>query len=186
MVDRNYVFVLRSITKGGFAFRLLIPFLCAILFTGIFVGCENSKVQGHQEFAANGVSQIEPAAQMNHLFKDCRHFIVYDANDQPFFNTDAYFGGRYALTMQVPVEIVSSTSGRMIGDPTFHLNEVGRIEVSPSGQVGAYFSRNLEFGMAQWKKVYKADGDWSVIGFDVNPTAVKNFEKYAAACRPSD
>lgn len=186
MLIRSFTFVLGSIAIGGFAILLLIPIIWAILFLGVFIGVGNFKVWGHQEFAANGVSQIEPAAQMNHLFKDCRHFIVYGAKDQPLFNTDAYFGGRYVLTMQVPVAIVSRTSGRMIGDPTFHLNEVGRIEVSPSGQVGAYFSRNLEFGMAQWKQVYKADGDWSAIGFDVNPNAVKNFEKYAAACRPSN
>ena len=33
----------------------------------------------HQDFAVNGVSQIAPAAQMNELFKDCRHYITYGA-----------------------------------------------------------------------------------------------------------
>ena len=140
----------------------------------------------HQDFAVNGVSQIAPAAQMDELFKDCRHYITYGPNNVPLFNSVAYFGDRYELTMQVPVEIESDSSGSIIGAPNFYLNETSAISVSPTGQIGASFSRNLNFGPAKWRQVYNGNGDFGKIGFVVNPTPVPNFKTYTDACRPSN
>ena len=165
---------------------LALPFIWAVLYFGVYLGYGNYKVRGHQEFAAKGVSQIKSAMEMNHLFEDCRHFITYGPNDVALFNSVAYFGDRYELTMQVPVDIQSKSLGNMIGKPLFYLNEVGSVSVSPSGQVGASFSRNLNFGAAKWQQVYDSGGDFSSIGFNVNTTPVPNFQKYAAACRPSN
>jgi hypothetical protein len=74
----------------------------------------------------------------------------------------------------------------MIGEPQFYLNEVGSVSVSPSGQVGASFSRNLKFGATKWQQVYDSGGDFSTIAFNVTTTPVPNFQKYVAACRPSN
>ena len=167
-------------------FVLAVPFIWAVLYFSVYLGYGNYKVRGHQEFAANGVSQIKPAMEMNQLFADCGHFITYGPNDVTLFNSVAYFGDRYELTMQVEVDIQSKSSGTMTGMPQFYLNEVRSVSVSPSGQVGASFSRNLNFRGAEWQQVYDANGDLSTIGFKVNSTAVPNFKKYAAACRPSN
>ena len=79
--------------------------------------------------------------------------------------------------MQVPVDIQSELSGTMTGKPQFYLNEVGTVSVSASGQVGTSFSRNLNFGGAQWQQVYDSEGDFNTIGFDVNVTPVPDFKK---------
>ncbi|MDB5388371.1 MAG: hypothetical protein JWM11_4017 [Planctomycetaceae bacterium] len=187
MVTRKLVFELYPIIPIGLAILWLIATLWLILFLGVYIGYGNYKVLGHQEFAANCVSQIEPAAQMNQLFEDCRHYITYAGDDgHPLFNTVAYFGGRYELTMQVPVDIHSRASGMMVDEPKFYLNELRQITVEPSGQVGASFSRNFNFGFAQWKEVYKTNGNWNAIGIDLNPSPVEDFQKYAAATRPSN
>ncbi len=143
------------------------------------------KLQG-QEFAARGVGQIEPARQMDRIFRDCRHYITYGPNQVPIFNSVASFGDRYILTMQVPVEIKSGKSGSMIAEPQFYLDEISSITVSPLGAVGASYSRNLEFGVADWKRLCNADGDFSVIGFNINPTPVAKFKQYIEAMRPSN
>ncbi|MEM6471717.1 MAG: hypothetical protein AAF802_19305 [Planctomycetota bacterium] len=56
--------------------------------------------RNHQEFAENGVQLIEPAAQMDATFSDCRHFVTYFGEpSRPVWNSVAYFGGRYELAM---------------------------------------------------------------------------------------
>lgn len=161
-----------------------VPILWAVFYFGVYLGLGNYRVRGHQEFAAGGVSQIEPAREMDRLFADCRHFITY--GETPLFNSVAYFGDRYVLTMQVPVDIESASTGRMIGEPRFYLDEVAAVTVSPSGQTGATFSRNLNFDAEQWRQVFDSGGDFSTIGFHVDMTAVPDFQKYAAAGRPSN
>ncbi len=162
----------------GFCLAVVIFWVCLIAN-----GFQN---RDHQDFAANAVSQISPAVQMDELFNDCRHYITYGPNNVPLFNSVAYFGDRYELTMQVPVDIKSESSGSMIGEPQFYLNEIRAITVSATGQVGASFSRNLDFGSAEWTQVYNAIGDFRKIGFTINPTGVPNFRQYTDASRPSN
>jgi hypothetical protein len=165
---------------------LVVLFIWAVLVFGVYLGYGNYKVRGHQEFVSNGVSQIKPAAEMDQLFADCRHYITYGRNNVPLFNSVAYFGDRYKLQMQVPVDIHSNLSGTMTGKPQFYLNEVKKISVSASGQVSTSFSRSLNFDVARWQLVSDSKGDFSTIGFTVNVTAVPDFTKYAAAGRPSN
>ena len=165
---------------------MVVPCIWAFLYLGVYLGYGNFKARGHQEFATNGVSQIQPAMEMDQLFADCRHFITYGPSNVPLFNSVAYFGDRYELTMQVEVAIHSKTSGTMVGTPQFYLSELNSVSVSPSGQVGASFSRNLNFGPTEWRRIYDSGGDFSTIAFRVNETPVPNFQKYAAASRPSN
>lgn len=137
----------------------------------------------HQNFAANGVAQIEPAAQMEAMYGDCRHFVTYGQNNASRWNSVAYFDGRYELTMQVPVRIWSSTSGEMTGQPRFFLNEVSDVAKLPSGQLSVSYSQSLEFGPAEWKKVVAAKGDFGAIHFKTKTGGVKNFDAYANSSR---
>ncbi len=167
------------------AVLLFIPLAWMLLyFAGLLHG--NVKNWGHQEFAGKSVALIAPAAEMESHFADCRHFITYGPGGVPVFNSVAYFGGRYELTMQVQVAIDSPTAGRIAGTPRFYLNEVSEVTVSPTGQVGAGYSENHKFGMAEWSQVFNANGDFSVIGITIDPTPVKGFANYAGASRPSN
>lgn len=167
---------------------VIAPLLVALLFVLFWIALFATAFQNrdHEDFATNGVSMVQPAMQMEELYDDCRHYITYGQNRVALFNSVAYFGDRYKLTMQVPVEIRSKTSGSTIGEPSFYLNEISTITVSPSGQVEATISRNLDFGNSEWAKVYKSNGDFSKLGFIIKPTGVPNFQNYADASRPSD
>jgi hypothetical protein len=86
--------------------------------------------------------------------------------------------------MQVPITIESSTSGKVIGEPQFYLNEVSSVSVSPSGQISASFSTNRDFGLAEWKLVYAAGGDFGKIGYKINTgPPIKDFDVYAKSSR---
>jgi hypothetical protein len=176
------------IAKIALGIVVAIPVAWAVFYFGIYIGYGNWKVRGHQEFARNGISQIQPAAEMEELFGDCRHYIVYTGRESvSTWNATAFFGGRYELTMQVPVDIKSKNTGSMIGEPKFYLHEVEAVSVSPSGQVrGASFSGGINFDESQWKKVYDSGGDFGSIGFTLKTTPVPNFQKYADASRPSN
>lgn len=139
-----------------------------------------------QEFAANGVSQIAPARQMDELFNDCRHYVTFGQNNLTLFNSVAYFGDRYELTMQIPIDINSKYSGSAIGEPQFYLNEIREITISSKGKTEATFSRNLNFGSTKWAQLYNADGDFGEIGFTVNPESIPNFKAYTDKTRQSD
>ena len=162
---------------------LVIPVSWFVFYFG-YVGYENWKNWGHQDFARHGVSQIQPAAEMDKLFDDCRHYIVYTGRSSvSTWNTTAFFGDRYEFTMQVPIEISSSAHGHTIGDPEFYLHEVS---VITDGGRGARFSRQFKFGASEWKKIYDTAGDFSSVGFTLKTTAVPKFQMYADASRPSD
>ena len=182
MVNVNRDNVLNSLPWLALAVPLLVGGAWIVFFVGIIL-VGNYKNWGHQAFAANAVSRIEPASQMDQLFDDCRHYITYGRDSISIWNSVAFFGGRYHLTMQVEVAIESSSKGQMSGQPRFYLNEVGKVSISSSGQVGAEYSNNLEFGPAEWKKVFNANGDFGAIGFAIKGRPVKNFDTFAKACR---
>lgn len=165
------------------AMILVIPVSWCVLYFG-YVGYENWKNWGHQDFARHGVSQIQPAAEMDELFDDCRHYVVYTGRSSvSTWNATAFFGERYVLTMQVPIEISSSTRGHTIGDPKFYLNEVS---VVTDGGYGARFSGDFKFGPSEWKRIYESNGDFETVGFTLDPTPVPNFQSYSDALRPSN
>ena len=138
----------------------------------------------HDDFALHGAGQILPAAQMEEMYEHCGHYITYGPKSVPVFNSVAFFGDRYQLTMQVPVKIDSKTSGTVVGEPVFYLNEVRRVNISGSGQVATSFSAGHEFGAAEWNRVVEANGDYQVLGISINPTAVPDFQKFIDASRP--
>lgn len=101
----------------------------------------------HQDFARNGIHLVEPAAQMNAMFSDCRHYITYDGEQWgTVWNSVACFGRRYELRMKVPVRIESKREGEVTGTPEFLLLEVSSVRLRPGGKAGgASFSRNYRF-----------------------------------------
>jgi hypothetical protein len=184
MLNRKVKIALISAPLICLSLAALVPVAWMVCYFG-YLAYSGLMNRGHQEFAVNGLDQIEPAAQMDQTFDDCRHYIVYSGPDSvSTWNSSAYFGGRYALTMQVPVKIKSATSGKVIGEPRFYLNEVRSVAVHPNGVVSTSFARDLKFGPTRWKKVFEANGDFAVIGFQVKTgPPVKNFAAFARASR---
>lgn len=154
---------------------LAIPCVWAFLYFGVYHGYGRFQVRHHQDFAQNGVLLIAPAAEMDALFLDCRHSIRYGAGGVPEFESVAYFGERYKLVMRVPVTIESPVKGHVTGDARFWLHEVRDVTRRADGAIETRYSRQLDFGPAEWQQIREAGGDFGAIGFDIDPTPVENF-----------
>jgi len=126
---------------------------------------------------SSGYPLIPEARQIDDLFGPAWHFAVnYREPNKVEWFTEAAIGGRYELTMFVPVEFDSGTGYilRVTGKPRFFLREVTRVQ----GR-GVSYGRQYEFSPEEWKNVVAADGDFSVIGLalDLN-NPVAGFAKY--------
>ena len=133
---------------------------------------------GHPEFAAKAPEHVAPAAEMDRLFPRCKHFLSYGAGDVPLVNSVAYFGGRYQLTMQVPVSIESATKGAATAPPRFLLYEVKSFTFHPTGEVsGIRYSDQRGFGRAEWDRFVASGGDLTVLGLDPKAPPLPDFDR---------
>jgi hypothetical protein len=155
-------------------------------------GCSQVK-SNHPNYIAtirSGATAVPIAVEMERTFPATDHFIEYFARGHGprRWNTQSYFGERYELTMQVDVEInfdALRITG-IVGEPKFYLKKADRVEVLPDGRaVVSYRGDQPVFGAGDWAKVYKAGGDFSVIGITIDRTPVKDFDKYVNHLRRS-
>jgi hypothetical protein len=136
----------------------------------------------------SAATAIPVAAQMEALFHEIDHFITHYGsgfeNKPKMWNSEAFFGGRYILTMQVMVK-VDYAHHRVIpvGKPTFYLHEVKSVENVTEGQYAQSFGRTLTFDTETWERLQEARGDFTAIGFEPNPIAVPGFVESVAAIR---
>jgi hypothetical protein len=131
----------------------------------------------------SGFRQIPESLQIESLFGEADHFISYSGPYVPQdWQTVVFFDRRYTLSMNVDVKTNRAFSEitEVIGEPKFILNEVCEVDVPPDGKgVGAEFSGDWKFSLTDWKKVYQANGDFSVIGIKIKKDQpVKSFDAY--------
>lgn len=165
-------------------------------FMIIICGCSDITftTKGYKKAVLSGIKQIPEASQIDEIFnkKNVDHSISYSGSLKVgnTFRSKAYFGGRYTLSMEVPVRMGRSFDQvlEVLGEPKFYLNEVKEINVSSSGQVGAIYNTSLKtpypFDVATWKKIYEAKGDFSVVDIQLKyDQPVKHFREYKKAWR---
>jgi len=104
----------------------------------------------------------------------------------PTWNSVAYFGGRYELSLQVNISVnfENCTVKGTTGSATVYLNEVTRIEISTSGGAGARLKGGIggisKLNEHDWKKLIAHAGDWSVVNVPIvtNAPPIKDFDEY--------
>lgn len=138
-------------------------------------------------------SGLPIAVQFEELFAgETDHFITHfgltrnRGAEELKWNSLALFGGRYNLQMEIPV-LVDYDSKRVTraGNPVFGLREYTHVG-DDAGLISSNSRTLAIFGEAEWKKIYKSGGDFSVIGVKINRGApLPGFEKLVqAATRP--
>ena len=151
----------------------------------------NYTEKGYKKAVLSGLDMIPEARQIEELLGDADHFISYSGsrsvgND---WSTKVHFYGRYVLTMKVPVRMGYQFDEvlEVLDEPTFYLHEVRSIEFHGNDKIpGASFNARGQhiFSREDWAKVYKAKGDFFVIGIKLKKNQpVKDFEKYVQAVR---
>lgn len=151
-------------------------------------------IQGYKKAVRSGINQIPEASQFDEIFgKDnVDHSISFSGSlekGSKFYST-AYFEDRYTLTMAVPVRMGRSFDKvlEVLGEPKFYFCEVKDISVSKSGITGNSYHRNPEvpypFDASTWNKIYKANGDFSVVGIPIKKNQpVENFQAFETSHR---
>jgi hypothetical protein len=149
----------------------------------ITAGCGlTSTMKDYKATVKSGGAAIPAAAQMEELFPEVDHFIThYGFDNKPkLWNSEAFFGGRYILTMQVMVDVdYTNRKVKQVGEPRFYLQEIQRIE----GIYHSYAGDGAEFGLEKWKQLFEAGGELSAIGFTPKRSAVPGFAEMVAAKR---
>lgn len=154
----------------------------ALLGSSIVGACEQPAVADRSNHTRadmlaaveHGVRAMSWAADFDRTFAGAEHGISYytgDAGPRTWYSKVG-IGGRYHLTMQVPIDLdASGTRVTPTGAPTFTLVEVREITISPDedGQrVISYVpDGQVEFGPDAWARLVAAHGDLSAVGVAV-------------------
>ena len=111
------------------------------------------------------------------------HFGMWGGGDN-IWNTESHFGGRYTLTMQVPITIDYANDTFVISGPlnvwlfdALTCTRNGRTSYKLDG------SGQRQFGEADIQKLIAHNWDWGVVGVSINPQPVQYFEISEAMTR---
>jgi hypothetical protein len=155
-----------------------------MLFASVF-SCRFGSVgflENYKRAVKSGFSRFPEAMQMESLFGEGDHFISSPGHDGiRKWNSVVFFGCRYTLTMEVHIKTDPEFSRvtEVVGSPLFILNEATQVTTSPDGSVRTQFSNDWKFGLNDWKKVFDAKGDFSVIGIKTkNDAGIQGFDAY--------
>jgi hypothetical protein len=183
-------------TKDGKLIRCIwaIGVLAAVVATsgcGRPMGAKLSDISwdAHKATVESGALLIPAAVEMETLFPDVDHFIIHYgvAKGPRKWQSSAFFGGRYELTMEVEVEIdyVNKKVTKVVGEPSFYLKEVSKVDVYQDGRAGGWYdgTSQREFGAEEWQKLYKSNGDVSVLGVVPKTDPVPFFDKFVEQAR---
>jgi len=154
-----------------------ISVIFVICFYGVpalmMLGGLKNRVQQH--FWESSADNTPFLAEMDKMFPGCRRKIIYSGGeDVPTWDATAYFGERYVLRMQIPVDAKPSGDGGFTSEPRFFLHQVSKV----TEPMGAFFSGQWEFGAKEWKTLREKGGDFSAIGIKIDPTPVPDFQRY--------
>ena len=130
--------------------------------------------------AALQIERMFSTSDKKQVFPSTDHFFsTYEFNGKDSvlrktFVTEAYFGGRYQLTMQADIELDRNDKviTKLWSQPTFVLRELESVE-TPQGFYHPdvpRWRREDRFNLEAWNKVVAADGDFSVIGITIDTT----------------
>jgi hypothetical protein len=133
----------------------------------------------------SGYAAVPEAKQIDDLFGPAWHGVYnYTEPDTVEWQTKAQFGGRYELSMIVPLQVNRRTGKirQVLGKPRFLLYSIINVQLRPDGTVDQVrFGESKELSPADWEKVVAAKGDFSVIGLSiVRGKPVANFNAYRA------
>jgi hypothetical protein len=134
----------------------------------------------------SGYRCIPEAKQIDDLLGPADHSVMNegaetDAGVQEEWISEVYFGGRYHLNMRVDILVDRKTSQvvKVVGPSEFTLQEIASIDFDGNRITAIqYHPENYwKFDADQWRKIVEANGDFAVIGIELNRTALLNFRE---------
>ena len=120
-------------------------------------GCQSGwDMKDYRTAVRSGRSLIAPALEMEKQFPKTEHMLIMyggTGSTQHEWQTVAFFGGRYELTMTV--NVILSSDGKKIlkvdGEPKFYLSVCQKI-LDDGGGATYIGSRDQQFGLQKWNE----------------------------------
>ena len=145
--------------------------------------CDRVETQEIEEPRSEQLTARDLVREFELLFPDALDVISYKANaegekDSPVWSWKAGIHERYLLEVEFKVRMSISKSATLEPvptaldyDPVYRLTEIDRITRRPEGGISYVFSGEAEeFGVEEWKKLWKSKGDFAAIGIELDST----------------
>ena len=129
----------------------------------------------------SGLEMIPEARQLESLFGPAHHQIrnLDEKNMTAQWQTIVFVADRYELVMTVPVRLPQGFERveAVLRTPRFEILEVSAIT---NDGLGARFDPqgSHHFDVGDWRKLYRAKGDFAVIDIKLKNQSVPDFDKY--------
>jgi hypothetical protein len=163
-----------------------VKFLHIILLSCCAVaGCRRFDEASYRQLVQSGFGVVPFANDFERLWPDAYHTIGSGefADGSRQWNSEALFAGRYWLHAVAHVRVSADQKQILSMDagPRFILHEIEAVN-RESGSFSTTFRNQWEFDHGSWSKVVDADGDFSVIGIQLDLShPVPDFEEYKRA-----
>lgn len=147
-------------------------------------GCQNGwDTNDYRSAVRSGRPLIAQAIEMEKQFPKTEHMLIMyggTGSAQHEWQTVAFFGGRYELTMTV--NVILSSNGkrilRVVGEPMFYLSVCQKIH-DDSGGASYIGSRYQEFGLQRWNEFRDSEFDVKTLDPAHDGSTLPNFDTFA-------
>lgn len=148
------------------------------------------ELECEDKIVRDGTQKLSLAREVNLLFgaTNVDHFLASYATqaDGPSLNSITSFGGRYTLTIQIPIAIdyKNCKVKGSIGEPFIEVSETAKVEIERSGAAVATPDGYWRLSESEWKRFVSNNGNWSVVKIPIRTNApVKGFAEYVRQMR---
>ena len=165
--------------------KLMTPFshqvsVCCLLTSFCcLIGCPNSK---HKADILAHMRSTEVIKQFELLFPDGIHHVSRLYDKYPFWSSRIDLYSRYQFSLNMNLELDDSGHRvELFNEPEFYIEEIKHVtfyDGKPDGGC-TYTDNQLRFGLDRWKDLVQAEGDFSVLGYEiVKDNPVRGFDDF--------
>lgn len=155
------------------ALSLVVPALLLGFYALIWA--RSSSLADYLATVESAATRLPVAVEFEELFPgQTDHFITHyglnrhGGDRTNTWNSEAYFDGRYSLTMQVEVVVdYENNTVTPAGEPKFYLIEYRRVKDNRDGTYNASSGEGAIFGEKEWREIYRNGGDFSVVDLPI-------------------
>ena len=147
-------------------------------------GCQSGwGMNDYRTAVRSGRSLITPALEMEKQFPKTEHMLIMyggTGSTQHEWQTVAFFGGRYELTMTV--NVILSSDGKeilkVVGEPKFYLSVCQKI-LDGGGGATYIGTRYQKFGLQKWNEFRDSGYDPKILDSANDGSTLPDFDAFA-------
>ena len=146
-----------------------------------------STMEDYRASVLSGRKSIPVAVEIENMFPECTdHFITHfgSSDARTIWNSEAHFGGRYCLAMQLDIDVDYEHNVVRAKSPLrFWLMEFVKVQQESGERFRADCGESREFALDDWTRFKESNGDVSTLGFRANMQETVGFDDYVNSVR---